>query len=69
MAKLASMHRTSNICLPTSKNVFDLNHLLAKHEMFEKFGGGETSKKGQAVGTISCQASNVGQFCQALSDH
>ena len=25
MAKLASKHRTSNICLPTSKNVFDLN--------------------------------------------
>ena len=26
MAKLASKHGTSNICLPTSKNVFDLNH-------------------------------------------
>ena len=25
MAKLASKHRTSNICLPTSKNLFDLN--------------------------------------------
>ena len=44
MAKLASKHRTSNICLPTSKNVFDLNqklfllahvqNVLAKHEMF-----------------------------------
>ena len=45
MAKLASKHRTRNVCLPTSKNVFDLNH-----EMFENFGGGETSKQGQAVG-------------------
>ena len=74
MAKLASMHRRTNISLPTSKNVFDLNqkHLLAdmqnlldEHEMFEKFGGGETSKQGQAVETISCQANNVSQFRQA----
>ena len=61
MAKLANKHRTSNICLSASKNVFDLNR-----EMFEKFGGGETSKQGQAAETISCQANNVGQFRQAL---
>ena len=70
MAKLASMHRRTNICLPTSKDVFDLNqkHLLAdmqnvldEHEMFEKFGGGETSKQRQAVETISCKANNVSQ--------
>ena len=39
--------------------------MLVKHEMFEEFGGGETSKQGQAVETISCQANNVGQFRQA----
>ena len=40
--------------------------MLAEHEMFEKFGGGETSKQGQAVETSSCQTNNVGQFRQAL---
>ena len=40
--------------------------MLAEHEMFEKFGGGGTSKQGQAAETISCQANNVGQFRQAL---
>ena len=40
--------------------------MLAEHEMFEKFGGGETSKQGQAAETISCQANNVRQFCQAF---
>ena len=50
MAKLASKHRTSNLCSPTSKHVFDsfspadVQNVLAEHEMFEKFGGGETSK-------------------------
>ena len=44
-----------------------MQNVLAKHEMFEEFGGGETSKQGQAVETISCQANNVGQFRQALS--
>ena len=75
MAKLASKHRTSNICFPTSKNVFDLNqseladvqNVLAKHEMCEKFGGGETSKQGHAVETSSCQANNVGQFHHAFN--
>ena len=46
MAKLACKQRTSNICLPTSKNVFDsmlADIQNAKQEMFEKFGGGETS--------------------------
>ena len=41
--------------------------MLAEYEMFEKFGGGETSKQGHAVETISCQANNVGQFRQAFS--
>ena len=41
--------------------------MLAEHEMFEKFGGGETKKQGQAVETVSCQASNVCQFRQALT--
>ena len=36
--------------------------------MFDKFGGGETSKQRQAVETISCQAKNVGQFRQAFSE-
>ena len=40
--------------------------MLDEHKMFEKFGGGETSKQGQAVETISCQANNVSQFRQAL---
>ena len=40
--------------------------MLDEHKMFETFGGGETSKQGQAVETISCQANNVSQFCQAL---
>ena len=60
-AKLTSKHKTSNICLPTSKNVFDLNEkhfLLADVQnvlvnMFEKLGGGETSKQGHAIETIS----------------
>ena len=39
-----------------------MKNVLAEHEMFEKFGGGETSKQGQAVSTISRQANNVGQF-------
>ena len=56
MAKLASKHRTSNICLPTCKMCLPN----------QKFGGGETSKQGHAVETISCQANNVGQFRQAL---
>ena len=45
----------------------DVQNVLSEHEMFEKFGGGETSKQGQAVETISCQANSVGQFRQALS--
>ena len=36
--------------------------------MFEKFGGGETGKQGQAVETSSCQTNNVGQFRQAFGD-
>ena len=43
-----------------------MQNVLAKHKMFEKFGGGETSKQGQAVQTILCQANNVSQFRQAL---
>ena len=40
--------------------------MLDEHKMFEKFGGGETSKQGQAVETLSCQANNVSQFRHAL---
>ena len=40
----------------------DLQNVLAKHERFEKFGGGETSKQGQDVESVSCQANNVDQF-------
>ena len=40
--------------------------MLDEHKMFEKFGCGETSKQGQAVETILCQANNVCQFRQAL---
>ena len=36
--------------------------------MFETFGGGQTSKLGHAVETISCRASSVGQFRQVLTD-
>ena len=46
MAKLACKQRISNICLPTSKNVFDsvlADIQNAEQEMFEKFGGGEMS--------------------------
>ena len=45
----------------------DVQNVLAKHEMFKKFGGGETSNQGQAVETISCQANNAGQFRQAFN--
>ena len=41
--------------------------MLAKHEMFEEIGGGETSKQGQEVESVSCQANNVGQFRQACT--
>ena len=41
--------------------------MLAEHEMFERFGGGETSKQGQAVETSSCQTNNVGHFRQAFN--
>ena len=40
--------------------------MAAKHEMFEEIGGGETSKQGQEVESVSFQANNVGQFRQAL---
>ena len=43
-----------------------MQNVLAEHEMFEKFSGGEMSKQGQAVETISCQANDVGQFRQAF---
>ena len=46
MAKLACRQRTSNICLSTSKNVFDsvlADIQNAEQEMSEKFGGAETS--------------------------
>ena len=46
MAKLACKQRISNIWLLTSKNVFDsvlADIQNAEQEMFEKFGGGETS--------------------------
>ena len=43
-----------------------MQNVLAEHEMSDRFGGGETSKQGQAVKTISCQANSVGQFRQAL---
>ena len=43
-----------------------MQNMLDEHNMFEKFGGGETSKQGQAVEAILCQANNVSQFCQAL---
>ena len=39
--------------------------MLDEHKMFDRFGGGETSKQGQAVETVSCQANNVSQFRQA----
>ena len=43
-----------------------MQNVLAKHEMFEEIYGGETSKQGQEVESVSCQANNVGQFRQAL---
>ena len=45
-----------------------MQNVLAKHEMFEEIGGGETSKQGQEVESVSCQANNVGQFRQAFTD-
>ena len=44
-----------------------MQNALIEHEMFEKVGGGEMSKQGQAVETILCQTSNVGQYRQAFS--
>ena len=69
MAKLACKQRTSNICLSTSKNVFDsvlADIQNAEQEMFKKFGGGKTSASLQVVQTMSCQANNVGQYRQTL---
>ena len=43
-----------------------MQNVLAKHEIFEEAGGGETSKQGQEVLVVSCQPNNVGQFRQAL---
>ena len=46
IAKLTCKQRTSNICLSTSKNAFDsvlADIQNAEQEMFENFGGGETS--------------------------
>ena len=43
-----------------------MQNVLSKHEMFKEIGGGETSKQGQEVESVSCQANNVGQFHQAL---
>ena len=56
MAKLACKQRRSNICLPTSKNVFDsvlVNVQNAEQEMFEKFGGGKTSASKDMLFTLS----------------
>ena len=47
--------------------MLDKQNVLAENEMFENFGGGETSKQGQAAETISCQANNVAQFRQAFT--
>ena len=41
-----------------------MQNVLDKHDMFEEIGGGETSKQGQEVVVVSCQANNVGQFRQ-----
>ena len=45
-----------------------MQNVLSKHKMFEKFSGGETSKQGQVVETISCQANDVGQFRETLTN-
>ena len=47
--------------------ISDVQNVLAKHEMFEEIGGGKTSKQGQEVESVSCQANSVGQFRQALT--
>ena len=43
-----------------------MQNVIAKHEMYEEIGGGETSKQGQEVESVSCQANNVGQFRQTI---
>ena len=45
-----------------------MQNVLVEHEMFEQFGGGETSRQGQAIETSSCRTNNVGQFRRALND-
>ena len=47
----------------------DVQNVLSKREMFEKISGGETSKQGQEVESVLCQANNVGQFGQAFRPH
>ena len=55
------------ICIKTFL-IADMQNVLVEHEMFEKFGGGEMSKQGQAVfETILCQAHSAGRYCQAFS--
>ena len=44
-----------------------MQNVLAEHEMFEKFGGGKTSKQEQVVKIISCQADKIDQFRQAFT--
>ena len=43
-----------------------MQNVLSKHEKFEKFGAGETSKQGLAVKTISCQANMLVSFARPL---
>ena len=64
---------SQNLKGETGKQAYNKQHLLAdvqnvpaEHEMFEKFGAGETGKQGQAVETISCQANIAGQYRQAF---
>ena len=70
MAKLACKQRTSNICLPASKNVFDsvpADIQNAEQEMFEKSGGGKTSgSKDRLFKLPHVRENNVGQYRQTL---
>ena len=61
VAKLASKHRTSNICLPTCKMCLPNMKCLKKLVVAKR-----ASMQGQEVESVSCQANNVGQFRQAL---
>ena len=47
----------------------EVENVLAEHEMFEKLGGGETSKQGHAVETCHVRQTVLVSFARPLHAH